>query len=62
MSAMAEAVVDLERAGEPDLTRHAAALIDEIERASVLIGRHLFDEEEIVVPLFTLRGDPFDEL
>ena len=63
MAAMAQAAVGLDRAaaGAQDLTPHAAALVAQIERGGGLIGRHLTDEEEIVVPVFTLRGDPFDD-
>lgn len=59
MAAMAEAGNDLIRAGDgpADLTLLAEALVDRTERATSLIGRHLWDEEEIVVPVLNLRGD-----
>jgi hypothetical protein len=63
MTAMAEAAAGLDRAaaGGLDLGPSADALADEIERGGALINRHLLDEEEIIVPLFTLRGDPFED-
>ena len=42
-----------------DLAPHAEALVAAIEAGAGPIGRHLRDEEEIVVPVLTLRGDPF---
>jgi hypothetical protein len=60
LSAMAEAGNGLNRAAVEggDLAAPSAALADAIERACTLIGRHLTDEEEIIVPVLTLRGDP----
>jgi hypothetical protein len=60
LAAMAQAANDLIRAGaDPaaDLRPRAEALADHVERATALIGRHLWDEEEIVVPVLNLRGD-----
>lgn len=37
----------------------AARLTIAIENASTPVRQHLWDEEEIVIPLLTLRGDPF---
>ena len=62
MTAMADAANGLNRAaveGDGDLDPLAEALIAAIERGAGPIGRHLRDEEEIVVPVLTLRGDPF---
>jgi hypothetical protein len=60
LSTMAEAATGLNCAAAEagDLRRYAAALAGEIERGGALIGRHLADEEEIIVPVITLRGDP----
>jgi hemerythrin HHE cation binding domain-containing protein len=59
LSSIAGAANVLIQAGrEPgDLSPHAASLSDHIDRGTTLIGRHLWDEEEIVVPVLTLRGD-----
>lgn len=37
----------------------AETLADRLEATTTLIGRHLDDEEEIVVPVLTLRGEGF---
>jgi len=42
-----------------DLFPQAAALTESSDQAGLLIGRHLLDEEEIIVPVLSLRGDPF---
>jgi hypothetical protein len=59
--AMAEAANAFNRAGSEggDIRPHADALAGAIDTASGPIGRHLGDEEEIIVPVLTLRGDPF---
>ena len=60
LSDMAQAATGLNQtaARGGDLAPHAAALDQAIARAAGLIGRHLADEEEIIVPVLTLRGDP----
>jgi hypothetical protein len=59
LSSMADAANVLIQAGrEPgDLSPQAASLSEHNERGAALIGRHLWDEEEIVVPVLSLRGD-----
>ena len=61
LSSLADAANALILAGrEPgpgDLSPLAASLTDHIGRVTALIGRHLWDEEEIVVPVLSLRGD-----
>lgn len=59
MAAMVEAANALIRAGNgpDDLTPLADALAGAIDGGTMLIGRHLWDEEEIIVPVFSLRGD-----
>ncbi|MBX7247583.1 MAG: hemerythrin domain-containing protein [Caulobacteraceae bacterium] len=47
-------------AGGADTAGPGAALADAIEAASMPLARHLHDEEDIVVPLLTLHGDPFE--
>ena len=61
LSAMAQAANALNGAAgqSGDQPRLAATMADAIESGVGLIGRHLDDEEEIVVPVLTLRGDPF---
>ena len=63
MSAMAEAATGLSRAAADahDPAPHVAALAREIDHGGALIGRHLLDEEEIIVPVLTLRGDPLHD-
>ena len=60
LAAMAEAAKHLIRsageAGDP-LPRLADALAERVERGTALIVRHFGDEEEVVVPVLTLRGD-----
>lgn len=60
LQAMADAANGLTRAVTEgaDLAPHAAALAGAVEGGVALIGRHLADEEEIIVPVLTLRGDP----
>lgn len=61
MNAMVQAAIALNKAADAklDLKAPTSALIAELERGGGLITRHLDDEEEIIVPVFTLRGDPF---
>lgn len=54
LSSIAEAANALIRGAQP---AEAAALADRLEHGTALIGRHLSDEEEIVVPVLTLRAD-----
>lgn len=49
------AIADKAETAAPGETLAAA-----IERAVAPLGRHLHDEEDIVVPLLTLHGDPFE--
>ena len=62
LSAMAEAANALVQAGfDPGASASALPplaenLSDRIERGAALINNHLRDEEEIVVPVLTLRG------
>lgn len=60
---MAEAATGLHRAGAGagELGIHSSALVNAIERGGLLIERHLTDEEDIIVPVLTLRGDPFQD-
>ncbi|QDH73530.1 hemerythrin domain-containing protein [Brevundimonas sp. M20] len=58
LAGMADDANALLRAGATtDLRPLAGALADRVERGTRLINRHLWDEEEIVVPVLTLRGD-----
>jgi hypothetical protein len=60
LSSMTDAANALILAGRErgaDLTPLAAALAEQIDHTTALIGRHLWDEEEIVVPVLTARGD-----
>lgn len=58
LTGMAEGANALIRSGATaDLRPLAEALADRIEDGTRLINRHLWDEEEIVVPVLTLRGD-----
>jgi hypothetical protein len=61
LSAMAQAANALNGAMDQSGDRRplAATMAEAIESGVGLIGRHLDDEEEIVVPVLTLRGDPF---
>lgn len=58
--ATAEAAVAVNRAADdPALFRSTAdALAAVVETMVTPVRRHLLDEEEIVVPVLTLRGDP----
>lgn len=47
-------------AEKADPTMPGAALCTAIEEASGPLKRHLHDEEDIVIPLLTLHGDPFE--
>lgn len=46
-------------AGE-DPAASGEALAAAIESAVAPLGRHLHDEEDIIIPLLTLHGDPFE--
>jgi iron-sulfur cluster repair protein YtfE (RIC family) len=46
-------------AEKADTAASGAALADAVEAAATPLARHLHDEEDIVVPLLTLHGDPF---
>ncbi len=46
------------RAGDPDGAAHAARMGDALDAATPMLLRHLDDEEDIVIPLIALRGDP----
>lgn len=43
-----------------DTAAPGEALAAAIEGAVVPLGRHLHDEEDIIIPLLTLHGDPFE--
>jgi iron-sulfur cluster repair protein YtfE (RIC family) len=60
-----EAMVDTGRAlhqavagGAADAADQAARLAEVLDRVAPELARHLDDEEEIVIPLIALRGDP----
>lgn len=58
LAGVAEAATRLIRAADPaELAPLAHALTDQTARSTALIGRHLWDEEEIVIPVLALRGD-----
>lgn len=44
--------------GAGDCTDRAHLMGDALDRAAPLLARHLEDEEDIVIPLLSLRGDP----
>lgn len=44
--------------GAPDTPDSAARLADALDAAAAPLLRHLEDEEDIVIPLICLRGDP----
>lgn len=46
------------RSGGPDAADAAARLADALDTAGPGLLRHLEDEEDIVIPLIALRGDP----
>ena len=46
------------RAGDPTAADHAARMADALNAANPPLLRHLDDEEDIVIPLMALRGDP----
>jgi len=43
-----------------ELKAPGEALADAIEGAAAPLARHLHDEEDIVIPVLTLHGDPFE--
>ena len=62
-----EAMVETGRAlhqtvagGADDATDRASRLAEVLDRVAPELTRHLDDEEEIVIPLIALRGDPLD--
>lgn len=60
LAAMVEAangLIAAVRSGAPAATA-AAKLADVVDGSTTALSRHLDDEEDIVVPLLTLRGDP----
>lgn len=46
--------------GTADATDHAGRLADVLDRIAPPLLRHLDDEEDIVIPLIALHGDPAD--
>jgi len=62
LEAMVEAANGFNRAvaARADAAAPGEALAGAIQAAVAPLGRHLHDEEDIVVPLLTLRGDPFE--
>jgi hypothetical protein len=59
LAATAEAAVALNQVYAADMLRSKAdALAGAVEALVIPVRRHLLDEEEIVVPVLTLRGDP----
>jgi iron-sulfur cluster repair protein YtfE (RIC family) len=46
------------RANNADAPDHAARMADTLDAATPPLLRHLDDEEDIVIPLIALRGDP----
>lgn len=46
------------RAGEPGAADRAHGLADALDAAGPALARHLDDEEDIVIPLMALRGEP----
>lgn len=48
------------RSGQPDAADEAARLADALDSAGSGLLRHLEDEEDIVIPLLALRGEPSD--
>jgi len=48
-------------AEKADTARPGELLADAIEAAASPLTRHLHDEEDIIVPLLTLHGDPFEK-
>lgn len=59
LSSMAQSAAALLQAGQSaeEIARCATVLTNSIDHGARLIGRHLWDEEEIVVPVLTLHGD-----
>lgn len=45
-------------AGAADAGDHVHGLADVLDLAAPQLARHLDDEEDIVIPLIALRGDP----
>jgi iron-sulfur cluster repair protein YtfE (RIC family) len=48
-------------ADKADTAKPGELLADAVEAASTPLARHLHDEEDIIVPLLTLHGDPFEK-
>jgi len=46
------------RSAAPDAADHAARMTDALDAAAPPLLRHLDDEEDIVIPLMALKGDP----
>lgn len=59
LSSMAQSAAALLQAGQDaeEIARCATVLASGIDHGARLIGRHLWHEEEIVVPVLTLHGD-----
>ncbi len=57
---MSTAAVAFDAAAGTDRRRQADALASAIDAASGPLRRHLHDEEDVIVPQMTLRGDPFE--
>jgi hypothetical protein len=53
-------VLDASNVESESFKRAAERLIDTAMRSAPLIDRHLLDEEELVIPLLTLRSHRFD--
>jgi iron-sulfur cluster repair protein YtfE (RIC family) len=62
LEAMVEAANGFNRAvaDKTDTAAPGEALCTAIESAAGPLARHLHDEEDIVIPLLTLHGDPFE--
>ena len=46
------------RSAAPDAADHAARMTDALDAAALPLLRHLDDEEDIVIPLMALKGEP----
>ena len=59
---MADAAISFNGAlaGGSDVLAPGDALAEAIEAAAPPLARHLHDEEDIVIPVLTLHGDPFE--
>ena len=62
LEAMVEAANGFNRAvaDKAETAAPGEALCKAIESAAGPLARHLHDEEDIVIPLLTLHGDPFE--